>query len=303
MALPVLSAGGRARNVPAVTGIFDRATAVIRREGTSGTTATDDVWFDATVHGGWDIGGNANGGYLLAIAGRAMAEVTGRPPLSITAHYLAPAPAGPCVVRVGLVRSGRRMATATASLFQGEREVLRVLGSFAEQVTDGPTLLDGAPPELPDYDQCEVPPDPTDPSEGPMPELMQRLAVRMRPGDSGFRTGRKSGRAEMVGWFAFADAEPIDAIGLLLVADAFAPPIFNTELPVAWVPTLELTVHVRGVPVAGPLRCAFRSRFIAAGLVEEDGEVWDAAGNLVCQSRQLSLTPRPPAPEALTPRG
>jgi hypothetical protein len=283
--------------VPVVTGIFDRATAVTRRDAPD--AAPDDgqddhgvVVFDAEVHHGWDIGGNANGGYLLAIAGRAMAEVTGRPPLTITAHYLAPAPAGACTVEVALVRSGRRMATAMASLHQAGREVLRVLGTFADQVSDGPSLLDGGPPDLPAYAECEVPPPPVTPAQGPMPQLMDRLAVRMRPGDSGFRTGHKTGRAEMMGWFAFADERPIDAIGLLLVADAFAPPIFNTDLPVAWVPTLELTVHVRGVPAPGPLRCAFRSRFIAGDLVEEDGEVWDSAGALVCQSRQLSLTPR-----------
>jgi hypothetical protein len=98
-----------------------------------------------------------------------------------------------------------------------------------------------------------------------------------------------------VGWFAFADAEPIDAIGLLLVADAFPPPIFNTGLPVARVPTVELTVHVRGVPEPGPLRCWFRSRFIHDGLLDEEGEIWDSTGKLVAQSRQLALFPRPPA--------
>jgi acyl-coenzyme A thioesterase PaaI-like protein len=280
--------------VPAVTGIFDRATAVSRRTTPNevGTDHVDHVVFDAEVHDGWDIGGNANGGYLLAIAGRAMADVTGRPPLTITAHYLAPAPAGPCTVEVTPVRSGRRMATATASLHQGGRAILQVLGTFAEQVSDGRSLIDGGPPDLPDYALCEVPPPPVSPAQGPMPQLNERLAVRMRPGDSGFRTGHKTGRPEMVGWFAFADERPIDAIALLLVADAFAPPIFNTEVPVAWVPTLELTVHVRAEPAPGPLRCAFRSRFIVGGLVEEDGEVWDAAGALVCQSRQLSLTPR-----------
>jgi Thioesterase-like superfamily len=86
--------------------------------------------------------------------------------------------------------------------------------------------------------------------------------------------------------------EPIDALGLLLAADAFPPPIFNSGLPVAWVPTVELTVHIRGVPAPGPLRCSFRSRFIRDGLLDEDGEIWDSTGVLVCQSRQLALMPR-----------
>jgi len=47
------------------------------------------------------------------------------------------------------------------------------------------------------------------------------------------------------------------------------------------------------VPVVGPLRCVFRSRFITGGLLDEDGELWDDSGTLVAQSRQLSLYPRP----------
>lgn len=249
------------------------------------------------MHPGWDIGGNAHGGYLLAIAARAMAEVAERPPLTITAHYLSPAPDGPCTVDVRPVRRGRRMATLGATLRQGDRAVLEVLGTFAADDTAGDDtagdddvrLRDGAPPELPSYDRC---PAPEPASGGPAPALTERLAVRMRPGDDGFRHGAPTGRAELAGWFAFADGAPVDAIGLLLVADAFPPPVFNTELPPAWVPTLELTVHVRGVPAPGPLACVFRTRFIHGGVLEEDGEVWDTTGRLVAQSRQLALMPR-----------
>lgn len=275
-----------------MTGEFSTDTAVTRRPG-----ADPIVHFDATVRPGWDIGGNANGGYLLAIAGRAMAEVAGRPPLTVTAHYLAPAPEGPCTVAVEPVRVGRRMATAVASLRQGDREVLRVLGTFAEQ-QDVPALLtDGAPPELPPYEECDDGIDDQSGTDagadgaGP-PAITERLAVRLRPGDGGFRSGRPSGRPEIAGWFAFADHHPIDPIALLLVADAFAPPVFNTALPMGWVPTVELTVHVRAVPAPGPLACVFRTRFIHGGLLEEDGEMWDSTGTLVCQSRQLALTPR-----------
>ena len=47
--------------------------------------------WSASIHPGWDIAGNANGGYLLAVAARALAGATGRPdPVTVTAHYLSP---------------------------------------------------------------------------------------------------------------------------------------------------------------------------------------------------------------------
>jgi acyl-coenzyme A thioesterase PaaI-like protein len=245
--------------------------------------------YRAEIHDGWDIGGNANGGYVLAIAGRAMADAAERPPFTVTAHYLAPAPAGPCEIVVEPVRVGQRLATYTASLVQGDRELIRVLGTFGQPAESPAQLIDGAPPALPPYDQCPVGGDPTDPQ---LPGLSAQLAVRLRPGDDGFRTGEPSGRAEMAGWFAFAAEEPIDEIGLLLAADAMAPAVFNTNGSVGWVPTVELTVHVRARPAPGPLRCMFRTRFIAGGMLEEDGEIWDARDTLVAQSRQLALTPR-----------
>lgn len=279
-----------------MAGFFVDATSVNRlvtETAVGATEAGDEVTrFAAEVKPGWDIGGNANGGYLMAIAGRAMAEAVGRPPVTLTAHYLRPAPAGPCDIEVTTVRSGRRFATATATLTMASGQVLALLGTFGDQTPGGPSLTRETPADLPDYDDCELPPPPTD---GPVPEMFRRLAVRIRPGDEGFRTGNPSGRAEIRGWFAFADGEPIDAIGLLLVADAFPPPIFNTDLPAAWVPTVELTVHVRGIPEPGPLRCWFRSRFVHDGLLDEEGEIWDSTGKLVAQSRQLALYPRPPA--------
>ena len=261
---------------------FSRATAVRLVE-----RSDESARFDAEVHDGWDIGGNANGGYLLAIAGRAMAETVGRPPLTITSHYLRPAPPGPCGIEVEVVRSGRRLATVSATLVQEDAPVIRLLGTFGDQQPGGPSIVAEQPLELPPFDDCVE-----RPQTAESPALMANINCRMLDADSGFGDGRPSGTAMMRGWFDLADNEPIDAIALLLAADAFAPPIFNTDVPVAWVPTVELTVHVRGVPVPGPLRCRFRSRFIADGFVDEDGEIWDSAGTLVAQSRQLSLMPR-----------
>ena len=66
------------------------------------------------IHAGWDINGNANGGYLLALAARHMVAVSGRPdPVSVTAHYLSPGKPGPVQVDAAVVKAGRRFATVS----------------------------------------------------------------------------------------------------------------------------------------------------------------------------------------------
>lgn len=250
--------------------------------------------YRGNVAADWDIGGNANGGYLLALAARAMVDGTGRPPLSLTAHYLAPGRPGACTIEVDVLRAGRRTATAGARLRTTDGSVaIALLGTFGDQQPGGPAVVDGAPPDLPPYDDC-IPLDP--PAEGS--GFGQRVGVRQHPDDVGFAFGTPSGRAEVRGWFRYRSepsaTEPFDVFDLLLATDAFAPVCFNRpEFPVGWAPTLELTVHIRALPAPGPLRCTFRSRFLQDGMFEEDGELWDAAGRLVAQSRQLALIPRP----------
>lgn len=241
------------------------------------------------VHDGWDIGGNANGGYVLALAAQAMRRAAGRPdPITVTAHYLNPAPAGPAEVVTEVVKQGRRFATVTGSLRQGPRELVRVLGTFGDLAgSDDAVLADGGPPDLPPFEECPRRSNPAFPIA-----LMHRLDVRLHPDDSAFGDDGPSGRALVRGWFGFADGRANDTLGLLLCADAFPPTVFNLGGVAGWVPTVELTVHVRAVPAPGPLRCRFGTRFIQGGFLEEDGEVWDTAGRLVALSRQLALLPR-----------
>lgn len=259
-------------------GDFHRATAVSLRGGSV---------YDAEIADGWDIGGNANGGYVIAIAARAMSDAVGRPPLSLTAHYLSPGRPGPVEIDVDVLRSGRRMATVAARMRSADAEVLALLGTFADQTPGGPAAIVGSPPDLPPIAECVLAVPPVDSG------FHHRVRTSVRPLDAGFREGRPSGSAEMQGWFELPDDQPTDAFGLLMATDAFAPVVFNRgEFPVGWSPTLELTVHVRGVPAAGPLRCRFFSKFIENGLFEESGEIWDSDGALVAHSRQLALIPK-----------
>jgi acyl-CoA thioesterase len=96
----------------------------------------------------------------------------------------------------------------------------------------------------------------------------------------------------MRGWIHFPDDRPIDTLALLLAVDAMPPPLFNLPYEKGWVPTLELTVHVRAVPVGKRLACSFRTKVVQGGLLEEDGEIWDESGTLVALSRQMAVAPR-----------
>jgi acyl-CoA thioesterase len=239
---------------------------------------------------GWDILGNANGGYLLGLVGRALVGETGRPdPVSVTAHYLAPGKPGPARVEAVVVREGKRFTTARALLSVSGRPTMAVLGSFGDlSALNGPEHIDGGPPALPPVDACLR----IDPQNPVAPPFASKVDIRMDPADAGFWQGQPSGRLRMGGWLRLPDDEPMDTLGLLLAADAFPPTAFNGDLPLGWTPTLELTVHVRRRPAPGWLRCINRTRFVSSGFLEMDGEIWDASDHLVVQSRQLALVPR-----------
>ncbi|MHB1137908.1 MAG: thioesterase family protein [Microthrixaceae bacterium] len=271
------------------SGRFGRATAVDRRS---------DGRHAATIAEGWDIMGNTNGGYLLALVGAALRDTTGRPdPVTVTAHYLAPGHAGPATIDTAIVRSGRRFTTATATLRDEQRDLLSVLATYGD-LGDGPDraggaaaspeLVRGAPPDLPPIEDCvpivAEPPFP--------PPFMAQIELRLHPEDARFAHGEPSGTPLLRGWWRLRDDEVPDTVALLCAVDSFPPTIVNADVPLAWTPTIELTAHIRARPAPGWLGCIFSTRFLTGGFLEVDGEVWDTEGHLVAQSRQLALVPR-----------
>ncbi len=249
--------------------------------------------YTASIHEGWDVVGNANGGYLMAIGARAMAVAAAQPhPVTVTAHYLSPGRPGPVSIDPQIVKVGKRLTTVRATLQGPEKPLIELLGSFSNLAgIEGPVRVDAHPPDLPPPEECAraVP----DPGLGFPPSIMGRVDLRLHPEDAQFLDGNPTGEPLLRGWIRLANDEPVDVFGLLLVTDAFPPTIFNARLPVAWTPTVELTAHIRGIPEPGWLRCRFSTRFISGGMMEEDGEIWDSSGRLVAQSRQLALTPKP----------
>jgi acyl-CoA thioesterase len=249
--------------------------------------------YDTPVEDRWDINGNANGGYLLALAASAMRAESGRAhPVSISMHYLSPAPAGPAQMRTEVVKAGRRLATVVGTMTRDGKDIVRSIGTFGDiDASAGPQSNMIPFPDLPSFDECGVRPSNSDLPPG----LGSRLDMRLHPDDTGFATGNPKGEAHVRGWFAFKDGRPVDTMGLLLAADAFPPVMFNLFGLIGWVPTIEFTVHVRGVPAPGPIAAEFRSRVVQGGFWEEDGVMWDSTGAVVAMSRQLALVPLPQA--------
>ncbi|QRX94395.1 thioesterase family protein [Streptomyces noursei] len=278
---------------------FDRDTAVTR----SAPGA-----YDAHLSEGWTIINAVNGGYLLALMGRALGDALPHPdPLTVTAHYLTASVPGPAVVRTEVIRTGRTLSTGTATLVQladdgSEVERMRVLATYGDLATlPGDVRTTAKPPAIPPYEHC-LGTSPTPERRGGTPiapdgrpaipgstAIAGRLDLRLDPATAGWAVGAPSGKGEMRGWFGLADGRDPDPLSLLLTVDALPPTAFELGLR-GWVPTVELTCHVRHRPAPGPLRVAITTRNLAGGFLEEDAEVWDSEDRLVAQSRQLART-------------
>ena len=243
--------------------------------------------YNAEISPRWNVGDKPNGGYLLAIALRAAgAELPLPHPFTATAHYLRAAQNGPALVDVEVVRAGRTHATAEARIIQNDVEIARVLTTFGDLAAlDGPTNVSGSPPDLPPVEECmqgraQLP-------SGDVVAIAERFETAIDPGTLGWVLGKPTGVARVAAWMRLIDGREPDPLSLTMVVDALPPPVFDLGAA-GWVPTIELTAHVRALPAPGWLREVATTRFLQGGYLEEDAEVWDSEGTLVAQSRQLA---------------
>jgi hypothetical protein len=101
----------------------------------------------------------------------------------------------------------------------------------------------------------------------------------------------------MRGYFRLREDREPDALTLALAVDGLPPVVFGLGAT-GWAPTVELTMHMRLVPAPGLLAVQARARHVSGGWFDEEAEVWDSAGNLVAQSRQIARVGRGPVKPA-----
>lgn len=250
--------------------------------------------WDARIPEGWDIRGITNGGFLMAIATRAMeAETDGRELISATGTFVNPANPGPVDIDVAQLKSGRSLSTLTADVSRDDRLLVHVTGVFAEPGRARPEeeLVLGAPPDLPSPADCVDVVPAEDPTGFP-PPITGKIDARVHPEDASALLELPGERPLVRGWFRLLDDETMDAHAVVLATDCFAPAIFNSHYRAGWTPTVDLAVQVRNPNPTGWLACRFATRLVTGGMLEEDGEIWDESGHLVALSRQLALVPR-----------
>lgn len=252
----------------------------------------DGRW-QGTIPDGWHIRGITNGGFIMAMATRAMeAECDGRELISATGNFVNPATSGPVEIMVEPVKSGRSLSTMTATVSREGKSLVCITGVYAHPERHRPDddLVLGEPPELPSPDDC-IRATPAEDREFP-PPLTGNIELRVHPDDAGALEELPGDRPLIRGWFRLLDDEPIDGHSVVLATDCFPPAIFNSPYPTGWTPTIELAIQVREPHPSGWLACRFETRFVTGGMLEEDGQLWDEKGRLVALSRQLALVPR-----------
>ena len=243
--------------------------------------------FEASLGETWSGGPGVNGGFMLALCTRALTRVLPFPdPLVVSGFYLRPGSPGPALVSTEVIRAGKTTAFGEAALWRDGKQVLRTTAAFTDLAQaaarpGGHAFSAGAAPALPPPEECF----------GFEPGAVRGVSIAGHfdyriPAAPGWLTGQPTGDPRYEFWMRFRDGRPADLLALPLIVDAAPPAVL--ELGIAST-TVELTVHLRARPAPGWLACRTWTSYVGGGYHEEDFEVWDTAGTLVAQSRQLAL--------------
>jgi acyl-coenzyme A thioesterase PaaI-like protein len=303
--------------------VFDEATAVSRR--TDGVYEAHPDRRFAIVAPGGTAPPAVNGGVMIATVLRAVLDCSPLPhPVATSAHFLRVARLAPAEIHVAWLKKGRTAATARATLIQDNEPVLEttvttgtvpvsrpapvavsviaadaaggtsVATADSAPTANGELTWTGAPPAVPPIEECvdlgpwrgTVAPDGTAGYAG-------QIRMLFDPAVIGWAGHEPNGLPEMRGYFGLREDRDPDALLLALAVDGLPPVVFGLGAT-GWAPTVELSMYMRMVPAPGPLRVAARSRHVSGGWFDEEAEVWDAADNLVAQSRQIARVGRGP---------
>ena len=278
--------------------------------------------YTATIGTEWVLAMAPQGGVVAALAARAMEAELGIEPSaagmelrSIHGVFASPVPDGPVEIDVSILRHGRSMSQAQATV----RGPGASAGFTALAVFGGPrrgfTFTELSIPEVPAPDDCPSFRDPPPPEAGfeawePMPFWVHVLEGRPALGNPPWVDVVRD-KAEVATWFRM-EHEPVeddghlDPLSSLVFVDIMPSAVFERIGPTEdrwFAPSADLTVHLFGRATPGWLLAHNKAHLAADGYASVEMALWDPRGSdgpqLVAWATQqaffTAFTPRPAA--------
>ena len=198
---------------------LDDALRTTRRDG------RNEGRIDASIAERWCINGRAHGGYLAALAERACAAVLARPDATlraITVHYLRGVGPGAVEFDITVEHSGRRLATVSFRMRQGDAPAIVGVASFAPS---GEPFEFREPTPMPKYPPVDTLTRSLDVPYVPR-AFLDLLDVRLAPDPPLFSS---SATARVGGWVRLAQRRRPDVSLLLVLCDVFPRALMATQ--------------------------------------------------------------------------
>jgi hypothetical protein len=249
-----------------------------------------DGTFDAALAPAMAVGSHPHGGYLMALLAKAGAAAVGpdADPLALSAQFLHAPRLGPAAISTEVRKKGRTATVVAACLEQGGRSVVEQVITIGSLPEEPPAYADlPAIPAEPPEDAIAL----TEWGEG-QTRIGEICELHLDRPTAGFFFGRTDQPPRLRMWVRPPGGRP-DPYFAVIAGDISMPVTFNLGR-VGWSPTVQLTALPRARPAPGWLRLDVRARAVHGNWFDADATVLDSAGRLVCQARQLALTPDVP---------
>lgn len=228
------------------------------------------------------------GGYAHALVLTAMRDALAdeaMAPATMSIHFIRPFLAGPFRCEVVVERRGRTMANVHARAYSGGKLAGQAIASFARRREIGSFLAIAPPPELAHVPGAHEPP--VDPDMG----IPNHVHFDFWPRVGSFPERTADGN-RVGGWVRMRGEDVVDENVVVMINDLWPPVAYHIWNPGHVAVSADITTQFRGVLPAlvapgEPVFVQLRTVAASGGLVDEDTEVWTAAGELLCQGRQV----------------
>jgi acyl-CoA thioesterase len=236
----------------------------------------------------WSGWSGPHGGALAAIMTEAASE-TADPGSAVRAcdmRFLGKPAIGKCALTATVRRVGRSVQAVDVTALQDREPVASATVVLGPERADQPARLQSrTAPDVPGPDACR---------SADAPREIQMLVPAgahfdLRPA-GGSLPITSAAEARMIAWISLVPELPISPAALIILADALPPGVFPVLQQPLVVPTVQLSVHFPAQAngfVEGPVLVDVHNVSTAAGWSIDDADIFDIAGTLIAQARQL----------------